>query len=180
MASKTGIKWASEMVSQQPTTCHCVSVSTAFDVVEPRARRGVALMHRVDPQVAGLAARVGLAPLADAHPTAAGLGVMDVVLTIGRGPPQVVDVGRPRSRLTVGRRPCCKRCIPATGCDAPPGPRALRGRRRPLPARRCRRPCSGSGKRRRRGWLTRTAPLWRYCRIRRVICGRLRPLSWAR
>ena len=63
------------------------------DVVEPRARRGVALMHRVDPQVAGLAARVGLAPLADAHPTAAGLGVMDVVLTIGRGPPQVVDVG---------------------------------------------------------------------------------------
>ena len=63
------------------------------DVVEPRARRGVALMRRVDPQVAGLAARVGLAPLADAHPTAAGLGVMDVVLTIGRGPPHVVDVG---------------------------------------------------------------------------------------
>ena len=92
MASKTGIKWASEMVSQQPTTCPRERID-GVDVVEPRARRGVALMHRVDPQVAGLAARVGLAPLADAHPTAAGLGVMDVVLTIGRGPPQVVDVG---------------------------------------------------------------------------------------
>ena len=56
-------------------------------------RDRVALVHRVDPQPAGPAARIGLAPLANAHRRGARLGVMHVVFAISPGAPQVVDVG---------------------------------------------------------------------------------------
>ena len=58
-----------------------------IDVVNPLAGAAVALVHRVDPQVARLAARLGLAALADAHRRGAGLGVMDTVFSIGPGAP---------------------------------------------------------------------------------------------
>ena len=74
-----------------------------IDVVDPWARGGVALMHRIDPQVAGPAARVGPPPLADGHRAGARPSVMDVVLAIDRAAPQVVDVrGRERSQSSVG------------------------------------------------------------------------------
>ena len=63
-----------------------------IDVVQPGAHGGVALMHRVDPQVAGPPARVGPPPLADGHRAGARPGVMDVVFAIDRGASQVVDV----------------------------------------------------------------------------------------
>ena len=58
-----------------------------IDVVNALARGVVALVHGVDPQVAGLAVRLGLAALADAHRRGAGLGVMDTVFSIGPGAP---------------------------------------------------------------------------------------------
>ena len=95
MASKTGAKWASEMVFATAHDLPLRDRAGGIDVVDPLAGVGVALGHGVDPQVAGLAALLGLAPLTNAHPGGAGLGVMDVVLTIGPRAPQVVDLGGP-------------------------------------------------------------------------------------
>ena len=50
-------------------------------------------MHRVDPQIARPAARIGPPALADRHRPGARLAVVHVMATVGRGAPQVVDVG---------------------------------------------------------------------------------------
>ena len=63
-----------------------------IDVIKTLAFRGVALVHGVDPQVAGLAAWIGRAALADVHRRGAGLGVMEALFSIRPAAPQVVDV----------------------------------------------------------------------------------------
>ena len=63
------------------------------DVIETLAGLGVALMHRVDAQIAGPAAWVGPSALADRHRTGTGLGDVQMVPAVARGAPQIVDVG---------------------------------------------------------------------------------------
>ena len=55
--------------------------------------RPIALVHGVDPQIAGLALRIGPPPLANRHRRGLGLDVVQAALAIARLLPQVVQVG---------------------------------------------------------------------------------------
>ena len=55
--------------------------------------RPIALVHGVDPQIAGLALRIGPPPLANRHRRGLGLDVVQAAFAIARLLPQVVQVG---------------------------------------------------------------------------------------
>src|ERR1019366_9027937 len=92
-AASTGSSQASLMRAVAATICHCVTSSTALMWYTPLAPRLIALVHGVDPQIAGLALRIGPPPLANRHRRGLGLDVVQAAFAIARLLPQVVQVG---------------------------------------------------------------------------------------
>ena len=64
-----------------------------IDVIDPFALGAVALMHRIQAQIAGPSARRGLAPLADGHGGGPRFGVVQAPLAVALALAQVVKMG---------------------------------------------------------------------------------------
>src|SRR5437660_3981174 len=103
MAASTGSSQVSLRRALAETICHCDLIDSV-DVEHALGSRLIALMHAVDPQITGLALRIGPSSLPDSHRRGPGLDVMQTALAITRLLPQVVQVShRDRSQALVFR-----------------------------------------------------------------------------
>jgi hypothetical protein len=135
----------------------------------------VALVHRVHAQESGLAARIGLAALANRNAYGLGGRVVCRLPAIGRAGSEIVQVRDRQAGQAL-------KLLASEGLKL-----ALQNASRSRPAESLvQRSTSASkatsdgvylvGNRRRRTGLPLIVPCWRFCRIKRVICGTLKPL----